>query len=176
MFLPMALFVAAMLSVDAVSNEQEIERVSVLVSTNAPLAGQQDDAASVMDALDAPLMMDGPVLGGQVVPYQTQRVPSLSPEQTMMMPPPSVAGCDTCCEVVCCCRKCPTTANFCLIDPDGCEVEFCARIPECCVGHQPKVSWRCGIFGRKIATLCWDCCPQTVKVIVTRRGKIKVRD
>lgn len=173
-FVPMALCVAALMTVDAVSNESD--KVSVLVSTHQ--ASGQDE---VVDSVMEPMIIvgqdvDGPFLDGPMMPHQAQRVPAASLVPGMVLPSPAVSCCTVCCEVRCCCKKVPTTANFCLIDPDGCEIEFCARVPECCVGHQPHVSWRCGALGRKVATLCWDCCDQTVKVVVTRRGKVRVRD
>jgi len=183
--MPIALLVSSMLSGHAISNEPDADKVSVLVSTN-----HQDVVDSVMEpatevqASNSPVL-DGPVTEGSIVTQETQRVPStnLPPAEPVILAEPYAspvtvadACCTTCYQIKCCCRKVPTTANFCLIDPDGCEVEFCAKVPACCVGHQPQVSWRCGILGRKVATRCWDCCNDTVKVVVTRRGKVRVRD
>ena len=171
MLLPIVLVFAAMLAANANSDD----KVSVLVS-----AQQQEVADSVV----VPPVPDNQTIDGVILedaiapPHQTQRVPTpiLEPADPIVFPEPylpQMPACHTCCKVRCCCK---TVAEFCLIDPDGCEVEFCAKVPACCAGHTPKVSWRCGILGRKIAILCWDCCDDTVKVIVTRRGKVRVRD
>lgn len=101
-----------------------------------------------------------------------------TPEPTPIQSVPSevtvVAPVDGCCDP-CCSPQCvPTT--FCLVDPCGCEHEACIRVPACCVGQQPTICWRGGIFGRQVAELCWECCDFEAKVIVTRNGNVRVRD
>ncbi len=81
---------------------------------------------------------------------------------------------NSCCEPRCPEPCIPTT--FCLVDPCGCSHEACVEVPACCAGEQPNVSWRGGLFGRQTATLCWSCCDFEARVIVTRNGKVKVRD
>ncbi len=80
--------------------------------------------------------------------------------------------CNTCCCQSCCC---PVPVRMCLVDPCGCPHEVCVEVPPCCVGQQPVVSWRSGIFGRQIASVCWPCCDKQVKVVVTKHGKVRVR-
>lgn len=82
------------------------------------------------------------------------------------------------CKVCCCKPKQPKKqkATFCLQDPRGCTHDACVKVPACCVGEAPNVQWSRGLLGRQIARLCWNCCDHEVKVIVTRRGKVKVRD
>ncbi len=82
-----------------------------------------------------------------------------------------------CCQV--CCMPCPpppVEMTFCLQDPCNCCVyEACVCVPACCAGEQPCVTWKQGILGRQIATLCWQCCGHEAKVVVTKHGKVRVR-
>ena len=100
--------------------------------------------------------------------------PSVMINEPQYFAPAPVAApcCNSCCATPCCC---PTPTTFCLVDPCGCSHEACVEVPACCAGQEPTVSWRGGLFGRQIATLCWACCGHEVKVIVTRRGKVRVR-
>ena len=86
--------------------------------------------------------------------------------------PAHTGPCNACCSQTCCC---PVPVRMCLVDPCGCPHEVCVEVPPCCVGQQPVVSWRNGIFGRQIASVCWPCCDKQVKVIVTKHGKVRVR-
>ena len=75
----------------------------------------------------------------------------------------------------CCCPPPPMCKTLCVKDPCGCcscTVNVC--VPGCCC-EEPCVSWRSGIFGRRIATYSWPCCGHSVKVVVNRRGDVKVR-
>jgi hypothetical protein len=65
---------------------------------------------------------------------------------------------------------------FCLQDPCGGSHEACVDVPACCGGEQPCVTWRQGAGKRQIAKLCWERCDHKVKVIITRKGKVRVRD
>ena len=138
-----------------------------------PTPGAQDAVAPVAvpeeGAIESPsVMMDSIVMG-----------------EPMQMAP--AGGCQTCGVAPCCCtppptccptRCCPpppTPMVFCLTDPCGCTHEACVKVPACCAGQQPCITWKNGIFGRQIATLCWNCCDHEVKVTVTRRGKVRVR-
>ena len=85
--------------------------------------------------------------------------------------------CQKCECTTCCCKPSKVEATICLVDPAGCTHEICTQVPACCAGHAPKVSWKSRrILGRKVAMLCWDCCDHEVKVVVTRRGKVRVHD
>ena len=103
-------------------------------------------------------------------------------DNPVLIQPPVVhapAAACTECRIVTCCRKSKThsTAEFELIDPSGCVHIACAKVPVCCTNEAPVVSWKCRrLLGRQVATLCWECCDHEVKVIITRRGKVKVRD
>lgn len=85
-----------------------------------------------------------------------------------------------CCEPVCC--PCPApvpdvSTTICLYDACTCttaQATLC--IPATCCGEQPQITWRSGIFGRRIATLCWPCCGYSADVVVTRQGRVIVRD
>jgi len=52
------------------------------------------------------------------------------------------------------------------------EVTVC--VPASCT-EAPTVCWKKGLFGRQIGTYTWACCGHTVKVVVNRRGDVKVR-
>ncbi len=86
--------------------------------------------------------------------------------------------CKQCCEQTCCCPCPPPPVEMvvCLQDPCGCcTYEACVCVPACCAGQQPCVTWRGALAGRKVATLCWECCGHEVKVVVTRNGVVRVR-
>jgi hypothetical protein len=83
--------------------------------------------------------------------------------------------CDPCCQA-CCEPPPPVELTVCLQDPCTCcseDVELC--IPAECAGEAPQVSWRWGLFGRRIAELCWPCCDFSVEVVFTRHGRVIVR-
>ncbi len=75
----------------------------------------------------------------------------------------------------CCCPPAPIQATLCVSPPCSCcsqNVSVC--IPGCCT-ETPTVCWRSGFLGRQIGTYTWPCCGHSVKVVVTRRGVVKVR-
>lgn len=75
----------------------------------------------------------------------------------------------------CCCPPPPIQATLCVNPPCSCcntTVDVC--IPGCCT-EAPQVCWKKGLLGRQIGTYTWPCCDHTVKVVVTRRGTVKVR-
>lgn len=75
----------------------------------------------------------------------------------------------------CCCPPAPIQTTLCVAPPCSCcsqNVSVC--IPGCCT-EAPTVCWKNGIFGRQIGTYTWACCGHSVKVVVTRRGDVKVR-
>jgi hypothetical protein len=84
-----------------------------------------------------------------------------------------------CCAPIECCQPAPRMVShtLCLVDPCTCctaEAEVC--IPEHCCGEVPCITWRWGLFGRRIATVCWTCCDYSVEVVVTKFGRVIVRD
>lgn len=75
----------------------------------------------------------------------------------------------------CCCPPAPIQATLCVNPPCRCcrqNVSVC--LPGCCT-EAPTVCWRSGFLGRQIGTYSWPCCGHSVKVVVTRRGAVKVR-
>jgi hypothetical protein len=74
------------------------------------------------------------------------------------------------------CAPPPIEVTLCVDDPCDCcpAQEVCVCVP-CCCTEAPCVSWRDGIFGRRVATYAWRCCGHSVDVIVTRRGELIVR-
>ena len=91
---------------------------------------------------------------------------------------PAIVGscCNSCGYVTCCCPPPPVKTIICLDEPCGCCThKICVTVPGCCANVSPTVSWRNGIFGRQIATLCWPCCDHRVKVVITAFGKVRVR-
>lgn len=85
-----------------------------------------------------------------------------------------------CCQPVGC--PCPVpvpkvSTTICLYDACTCtttQATLC--LPATCCGEPPQITWRSGIFGRRIATLCWPCCGYMAEVVVTRHGRVIVRD
>lgn len=88
----------------------------------------------------------------------------------------AAAGNPCCCPPApSCCPPAPIQATLCVNPPCSCcnqNVSVC--IPGCCT-EAPTVCWRSGFLGRQIGTYTWPCCGHTVKVVVTRRGAVKVR-
>jgi hypothetical protein len=134
------------------------------------------------EQVEAPVPVEAPV---QVEAPQPGELPVDSPSVltdgvVIDQPVPEAAFESQCCPVSCvpcCCPPpAPTPTVFCLVDPCGCSHQACIRVPACCAGEQPVISWRKGIFRRQIATLCWSCCGHKAKVIVTCCGKVRVRD
>ena len=88
---------------------------------------------------------------------------------------PDAASADpSCCKP--CCAAPPVETTVCLTDPyTGCTFHVNLCVPSSFGDEQPCVTWRRGVFRRRIATLCWKCCGHTVEVVITRRGRIIVR-
>jgi hypothetical protein len=84
-----------------------------------------------------------------------------------------------CCEPVAVCCPCPpppVMVPLCIKDPCTCCVyEECICLPACCVGEVPCMTWKKGLFGRKILTYKWACCGHCVEVVITKHGKVIVR-
>jgi hypothetical protein len=77
-------------------------------------------------------------------------------------------------------RRCvppPIELALCVDDPCDCcpAQEVCVCVP-CCCTEAPCISWRNGLFGRRVATYTWACCGHSVEVVVTRKGELIVRD
>ena len=70
----------------------------------------------------------------------------------------------------------PIEVTLCVDDPCDCcpAQEVCVCVP-CCCTEAPCISWRNGLFGRRVATYTWACCGHSVDVVVTRRGELIVR-
>ena len=133
----------------------------------------QETQESISDApaIEAPVPAPEPesVLQDQVIIEQ-----GYLPAEIVM--PEAGYACGTCCSQPCCCPPCPVSTTFMITDPcKCCSYEICVTVPPCCVGIQPTVDWRGGIFGRRVAELCWPCCDKQVKVVVTKHGKVRVR-
>lgn len=74
------------------------------------------------------------------------------------------------------CGPPPMKVTLCVDDPcDCCAGQIVSVCVPCCCTETPCVSWRNGIFGRRIATFTWACCGHSVEVVVTRRGDLIVR-
>ncbi len=74
-----------------------------------------------------------------------------------------------------CCPPPPIHTTLCVNPPCSCcnkAVSVC--VPGCCT-EPPQVCWKKGFLGRQIGTYTWPCCGHSVKVVVTRRGDVKVR-
>jgi hypothetical protein len=74
-------------------------------------------------------------------------------------------------------RHAPTRPVVLIVD-DPCDpcrphhVTVC--VPVCSV-ETPCVSWRDGVFGRRVATYVWPSSGYEIEVVVTRRGDVIVR-
>jgi hypothetical protein len=164
----------------------------IVTAWACPVA-QDDDPVSVLNSVVAPApvaaleTVQSPLPLGfqsqQPFPaYLAEPAPSVMMEAQPMYHPivsaPVVSGCCQQCHRKKC--RCPKPAavpmEFCLVDPCGCSHDACVEVPVCCLGEHPEISWRQGVRGRQIATLCWKCCDHQVKVVVTGVGKVRVRD
>jgi hypothetical protein len=75
----------------------------------------------------------------------------------------------------CCCPPAPIQTTLCVKPPCSCgSTAVCVCVPGCCT-EQPTVCWSRGLLGRQVATYTWPCCGHQVKVVVNRRGDVKVR-
>lgn len=119
-----------------------------------------------------------PVAQDPVAPVAVEAAaPSVVVDSVVIGQPVAGFGCcQSCCATpCCCCPPAPIKTSFCLVDPCGCSHQACVCVPACCAGEQPCITWRNGLFGRQIATMCWTCCGHKVRVIICRSGKVKVR-
>ena len=172
--------------------EREIsgeETQSVLVrSSLSPGTLVQDETQSVIE-------FPGP--GSEMLPAQVAPLPSVQQpfngeepllvedqlnykplvQQPFVHQSFAPAFCTTCRTRACRCQPAPFTATvFCLTDRCGRQHEACIEVPACCALEQPTVTWKGGLFGRQVASLCWNCCDHEAKVVISRSGKIRVRN
>ena len=76
----------------------------------------------------------------------------------------------------CVCQPMPVAKTLCVVDPcTGCKYQVCVKVPPCCCDEQPCVSWRRGVFGRKVLSYKWKCCGHCVDVVITKFGRTIVR-
>ncbi len=74
-----------------------------------------------------------------------------------------------------CCPPPPHQTTLCVAPPCSCcntAVNVC--VPGCCTAP-PQVCWKKGLLGRQVGTYTWCDCGHQVKVVVNRRGEVKVR-
>ncbi len=90
----------------------------------------------------------------------------------------SVADAGDCCaKPVCCQPPPPVEVSWCVVDPcTGCQYPVSACLPACCKCETPCLQgWRSGLLGRKILTYKFPC-GECVEVVITKHGKVSVRD
>jgi hypothetical protein len=97
---------------------------------------------------------------------------------------PACGAPEPCCQPApCCapapvCEPAPVEVTFCFQNPVTCcveEVTVC--VPACCAAEAPCLdSTRRGFFKRQILTFEWACCGHCVDVVVTKHGRLIVRD
>jgi hypothetical protein len=144
-------------SVLATSSSKVVLQDEVVPPAPVPTSPEAAAPAPVADqtVMEGPIVMDG---------------------SAGMMAPGACGGCNTCCVTPCrCCPPPPVSMTFCLQDPCCCSHQVDVCVPACCAGEEPCITWRKGILGRQIATMCWKCCGHEVKVTICRSGKVKVR-
>ena len=175
-FAALAIF-SSVITIAVANAESSADAVSVLASSvlRPSIVGQDEVVSPPTIELVAPGPGEAALTAPSVMMEPVELVPPI------MAVPVDSSCCPTpCCPTPCCptpCKCCPPTPTvFCLQDPCGCGHEACINVPACCAGEEPYITWKKGIFGRQIATVCWKCCDHDVKVIVCRRGRVIVRD
>ncbi|MCO8125307.1 hypothetical protein NHH03_26450 [Stieleria sp. TO1_6] len=84
-----------------------------------------------------------------------------------------------CCEPTpVCCPAPPVEVSFCVIDPvTCCKYPVTVCVPAECAGQTPcYVDCRRGFLGRKILTYKFECCGECVDIVITKHGRVIVRD
>ncbi len=143
------------------------------VDMAAPIAALQEQDVVPQDpppppAEDSPL--DIPAESSVMDPAPD--VPPVALPPAALVQPAVVTPCGGCCCQPCCC---PVPTRFCLVDPcDGCSYDICVHLTPCCAGLAPRVDWKYGVLGRKVAWLYWPCCDKHVKVVDPIIGGIRV--
>ncbi len=92
---------------------------------------------------------------------------------------PACCAPEPCCQPApVCCPPAPVEVTFCFQNPVTCcmeEVSVC--VPACCAQEVPCLaSCRSGFFRRQILTFEWPGCGHCVDVVVTKHGRVIVRD
>lgn len=181
------LAVVAVVLVSFAGNEVGAQEFQSILKVNEPILVDQ-----------GPVVVQGSVLENSVAPGPELISPNADsiPQLAPVSPPPSyielpqafhkpieqlpvspIVVCKECQCKKCCCKPKKVEATVCLVDLHGCDHEVCIEVPVCCQNEAPTVSWKHRrLLGRQVATLCWDCCDHEVKVVVTRRGKVRVHD
>lgn len=84
-----------------------------------------------------------------------------------------------CAQPVCCVPPPPPPVEvaWCVEDPcTCCKYEVTACLPACCLCEVPCLAgWRTALLGRKILTYKFPC-GECVDVVITKHGKVTVRD
>ena len=171
------------IAITVANDDSDEGRVSVLALKPSSPINLQDEAEPPVPAeaaVQEPVAPVEPVAQDPVAPIPDESQiasPSDIVMDSVVMNPPMTAnsGCASCCQPRCCCPPSPKRMKYCLVDPCGCSHEACVCVPGCCLGEEPCITWRKGIFGRQIATLCWKCCGHSVRVVVCRSGRVIVR-
>lgn len=91
----------------------------------------------------------------------------------------ATAGTHDCCVAArCCAPPPPVKVEFCFENPVTCCLEkVCVVVPACCAHEAPCLdSCRRGFLGRTILTYKWPCCGHCVDIVVTKHGRVIVRD
>lgn len=95
---------------------------------------------------------------------------------------PEPAPCCTpapCCECApVCCPAPPVEISFCVVDPvTCCKYPVTVCVPAECAGTTPVYAGcRPGFLGRKILTYKFPCCGECVDIVITKFGRVIVRD
>lgn len=175
--------VIALPSSDDDKSNAAVSVLDATVSANNPVIQDQDKPVVPPPPepvpQDTPAPQESPSDIPSVLVEPAPLAPPIMTPQIMappIMAPAAVDCCQSCCVTPCCCPPPrPQRAVFCIVDCNGCSHDACITVPACCAGEQPRISWRRGILGRQIATLCWDCCGHKSKVVITAFGKVRVK-
>lgn len=166
-----------------------IALMAISFSTITLLASNKDSDDGLVSVLKTPLTQSklanqeaaippAPQEPAAPIPADAVESPSVILENATAVPVP-MATADACCQPRCrkrCYKPKPVPTLFQLQDPCGCEYEACVKVPVCCVGEAPIITWKAGVLERQVASLCWPSCGFEAKVIVNGRGKVRVRD
>jgi hypothetical protein len=89
---------------------------------------------------------------------------------------PEPAAC--CAPAPVCCPPPPVEVSFCVVDPvTCCKYPVTVCVPACCANEVPcYAGCRPGFLGRKILTYKFPCCGECVEVVITKFGRVIVRD
>ena len=102
-----------------------------------------------------------------------------APEPTCCAAAPTCCAATPCCECApVCCPAPPVEVSFCVVDPvTCCKYPVTVCVPAECAGQTPcYVGCRPGFLGRKILTYKFPCCGECVDIVITKFGRVIVRD